>query len=268
MANARSVVKRIRPAQSSLEQKYLEHCTSYPSCRRRNSTLLWLTARVMIVLLTVAPFRRAAFVKADEENTVCGCSPPTYTFLLNFTLFCPPIDIDRNPGIESLECLIRPLGAPTTDLVPVVVTSVDVFELDQSRNVLQQTPIDGPFLSGESFSYASILNDRSEIDSTEQIPRALQVILYARNEEGVNLVNVFTITFSNQCGAVPVFETSTSVQSAGWAILVSLKVAPMDFNLSFLARDNPDLFTCSCFFVVNVVSNRLLPLFRASLVIR
>jgi hypothetical protein len=219
MAEVWSVVKRKRPSQSSSDVTGLTH--GYPPCLTRNTAAMRLFVKILLIL-TIAQLPRTVFVRAEANNAVCGCSPPTYTFLLDFTLFCPPIDINRNPGIQSLSCLISPFGAPTTDLVPVLITHVDVLELDQSNNVLVQSRIDGDFLSGETFSYTSILNNTEEIDSTEEIPRALQMNLNAKNEAGVTLINVFVITFSNQCGAVPVFESTSSVQSAGWAVFVSL----------------------------------------------
>jgi hypothetical protein len=225
MADAFSVVVGKRPAKVFLDQIKSPQCTMLNKCRISNSSLSWHTVRIILLLLTIMSGRRTALARAQDDNTVCGCSPPTYTFLLDFNLFCPPIEIDRNPGIQSLSCLISPFGAPTTDLAPVVVTHVDVLELDQSNNVLEQSRIEGDFFSEDSFSYASILNNTAEIDDAEQIPRALQLILNARNEAGVTLINIFVITFSNQCGAVPVFETSTSEQSAGWAIFVSISFA-------------------------------------------
>lgn len=149
------------------------------------------------------------------DNDVCGCSPSTYTFILDFSLSCPPTNITTGSGVASVSCLINPFGAPTNKLAPVVIDSVNILELDQVNNVLAEERIDGDLVDGDSFSYASIINNPEGITSIRQIPKALQLNLHGKNEDGVMLMNVFIVTFSNECGVFPVIQQG---ESAGWVI--------------------------------------------------
>lgn len=163
--------------------------------------------------------------RAQEESEVCGCSPSAYEFTLDYSnLSCDDDDtIATGPktGVLSVSCLISPFGSPTSDLVPVVVDSISVLELDQISNALIETRIDrAEFLNGDTFTYTSILNDEegNENFSARQIPKALQLNLNARNKDGVMLINVFIIAFSNACGIFPVIQDGDSV---GWVVFVS-----------------------------------------------
>jgi len=164
---------------------------------------------------------RAQKIITTDDDDVCGCSPPTYTFVLDFSLSCPPVNIttDTGSGVASASCLISPFGAPTNKLAPVVVDSVSILELDQINSVLVEERIDGELFDGDSFSYSSIINNPDDITGIRQIPKALQLNLNGKNEDGIMLMNVFIVTFSNECGVFPVIQEG---ESAGWAIFVSL----------------------------------------------
>ena len=153
-------------------------------------------------------------VVVDE---ICGCSPSNYSIVLDFSLFCPPVEVGRGNGIGEISCLISPLGAPSSDLEPVRLLNVDILELDQNNNVLTQERIDGGFVSGDTIVYTSILGRDVDL-AVEQIPRAFQMNLNGVNADGVALINVFVITFTNECGLLPVLDPG---ESAGWAVFVS-----------------------------------------------
>lgn len=153
-----------------------------------------------------------------HAQDICGCSPRTFTLNLDFSLACPPTNITSGGGIAAVSCLVSPFGAPATDLTPVVVESISILELDQSNNVIVEERIEGNLLDGDTFSYTSVLDNTGSITISEQIPRALQMNLNGRNLEGVILLNVFIITYSNECGFVPVIQDG---HSAGWVIFVS-----------------------------------------------
>jgi len=157
-------------------------------------------------------------VTAAPFDSVCGCSAATYTFVLDFSLTCPPTNITTGFGVASISCLISPFGAPTNNLYPAIIDSVSILELDQSNNVLVEERIDGEFVDGDSFSYSSIINNPDDVTSSQNIPRALQLNLNGRNSDGVILLNVFVITFTNECGVTPVIQEG---ESAGWTIFVS-----------------------------------------------
>ena len=150
-------------------------------------------------------------------DEICGCSPSNYSIVLDFSLFCPPVEVGRGNGIGEISCIISPLGAPSSDLEPVRLLNIDILELDQNNNVLTQERIDGGFVNGDTIVYTSILGRDVEL-AVEQIPRAFQMNLNGVNADGVALINVFVITFTNECGILPVLDPG---ESAGWAVFVS-----------------------------------------------
>ncbi len=154
------------------------------------------------------------------NDEVCGCSAAEYTFLLDFGLTCPPTNVrtGTGSGVLRVSCLVSPFGAPTDKLNPVVIDSVSVLELDQSNNVLVEERVGGGFVDGDSFSYSSVINNPDDVKSIQNIPKALQLNLSGRNEDGVMLMNVFVITFTNECGLTPVLQVG---ESAGWVRFVS-----------------------------------------------
>ena len=154
----------------------------------------------------------------SSSDEVCACSPSTYTFVLDFSLTCLPTNAMAGSGVASVSCLIGPFGAPTNNLVPVVVDSVSILELDQVNNVIVEKRIDGELFDGDSYLYSSVVNNLEGVTSAEQIPKALQLNLSGRNEHGVMLMNVFIVTFTNECGVLPVLQIGESV---GWAVFVS-----------------------------------------------
>jgi hypothetical protein len=159
-------------------------------------------------------------ITLTANDDVCGCSASTYILVLDFSLSCPPtnIDIAVGSGVAALSCLIAPFGAPTTNLTPVVLDSVSILELDQNFNVLVEEIINGELVNGDSFSYSSIVNNREDMTNIQNIPSELQLNLSGRNEDGVMIMNVFVIRFSNSCGVTPVIQDG---ESAGWVIFVS-----------------------------------------------
>mmetsp|Transcript_11865 Transcript_11865/g.34024 ORF Transcript_11865/g.34024 Transcript_11865/m.34024 type:complete len:277 (+) Transcript_11865:86-916(+) len=153
-----------------------------------------------------------------SNGDVCACSPTTYTFRMDFSSTCPPTNTNAESGVASVSCLISPFGAASDDLVPVIIESVGILELDQGKNVLVEERIDSEFLNGDSLLYSSVVKNLGAATSNEEIPKALQVNLSGRNKEGIMLMNVFIITFTNECGVYPMIQTGGSV---GWVIFVS-----------------------------------------------
>jgi hypothetical protein len=178
-----------------------------------------LLSFIWIVLLY--PSCNLYTVQAQEIGVdVCGCSPFTFQFNLDFTRTCPPTNITRGDALERTSCIVSPFGAPTTDLSPIVVESISILELDQSNNVIVEVLIDGNLMDGTSFSYTSILADPDDITSEQQIPKALQMTLNGRNQDGIILLNVFIITYTNRCGYFPVVQDG---ESAGWVVFTQVE---------------------------------------------
>ena len=150
---------------------------------------------------------------------LCACSPTSYEFTVDFGLTCPPVNIPVGNAVNETSCLISPFGAPDVDdLVPVSVDSINVLELGQNLRVVAQTNIEQSFNDGDTFTYTSIIADPDSIQEVQEVPRALQINIVGNNEAGDRIINVFIVTFTNQCDAYPVFEEG---QSAGWVKFVS-----------------------------------------------
>ena len=155
----------------------------------------------------------------DADQNLCACSPSTYQFTLDFSLTCPPMNVTRNGGIAATFCQISPFGdaqSNITDLVPVSVGYVDVLELGQTFEVLTQVNITGTFVNGDIINYTSIA--ASDSSSDPEVPKVIQLNMFAFNAAGEPIVNFFAIAFSNNCDEYP---TLIEGESAGWVQFVS-----------------------------------------------
>lgn len=175
-----------------------------------------LSISAALLLAALSP----ATTTAQEIGTeVCSCAPNTYEFTLDFALFCPPVNITLGDAVQATSCLVSPFGNPDVeDLVPIAVQSIDILELGQDLRVLVQENIEGNFGDGDTFSYTSVSADPSNINSAVDIPRALQLNLVGVNANDEPIINVYIITFTNNCGTYPVLQEG---QSAGWTRFVS-----------------------------------------------
>lgn len=151
-----------------------------------------------------------------QIDGVCSCSPSTFRFTFNFSLSCPPVRISQNGGIEESICTIQ-AETNATDLVPVTVTNVKVYEWDQNSLPFQPLPVTGEFIDGESFPYTSL--STKEVTSIAEIPTAIQVSATGKNAEGENILYSWVTQYTNVCDVYPVIFPS---DSAAWLVVVSL----------------------------------------------
>mmetsp|Transcript_52 Transcript_52/g.112 ORF Transcript_52/g.112 Transcript_52/m.112 type:complete len:424 (+) Transcript_52:105-1376(+) len=175
----------------------------------------WL---VYASILVVSLFLGSAAAQ-DVSGPICSCSPSKYTFTLDFSLECPPVNVTRNAGISATFCQISPFGDANetiVDLVPVEVGYVDVLELGQGFEVLTQENITGTFIDGDVIEYTSII----EREGNEDIPKVIQLNIFAFNAEGQPIVNFFAIAYSNICDEFP---TLLEGESAGWTHFTELE---------------------------------------------
>jgi hypothetical protein len=180
----------------------------------------WLTTLGLLVATT-------AGVTGQNEvgEDVCACSASSYEFTFDFSLFCPPVNITIGDAVSATSCLVSPFGSPdVTDLVPVAVQSIDILELGQDLSVLVQENIEGNFGDGDSFRYTSVAANPDAIGGYLDIPRAIQINAVGVNVQDEPIINVYIITFTNDCGAYPVLFEG---QYAGWTRFVS---RPIRFN--------------------------------------
>lgn len=150
---------------------------------------------------------------------ICSCAPNTYEFTLDFSLFCPPVNITQGDAVAATTCMVAPFGDPEVeDLIPVNVQSIDILELGQDLEIVVQENIAGSFGDGDTFSYTSYAAEPGEIINPNDIPRAIQLNIVGINQFDQTIINVYLITFSNNCGAYPVLFEG---QYAGWTRFVS-----------------------------------------------
>lgn len=95
------------------------------------------------------------------------------------------------------------------DYVPVVITGIDVLELDTGLIPIRLTPIRGSFGNGDIFSYTA--------DEENTIKGGIQLNILGVNQLDQTIQNVFVISFSNECG-VSVVEVGDVI---GWVVVVS-----------------------------------------------
>jgi len=159
--------------------------------------------------------------RATAQDT-CACSPSKFTFTLDFSLECPPVNVTttENSGIDTTFCQISPFGdinQKITDLVPVEIQYINIVELGQGFEVLSQKNVtDGPFKNGDSFPLTSIITNGED----DEIPQVIQLNIFALNVLGERILNFYAISYSNDCDAFPVlFEGG----SAGWTQFTKLE---------------------------------------------
>jgi hypothetical protein len=150
---------------------------------------------------------------------ICVCAPSTYEFTLDFSLFCPPVNITLGDAVKRTSCLVNPFGTPeVADLVPVAVSSIEILELDQSMEISVREKIEGSFGDGDTFQYTSIAALPGEIVNPDDLPRAIQLNIVGVNQFDESIINIYLIVFTNNCGRYPVLFEG---QSAGWTRFVS-----------------------------------------------
>ena len=124
--------------------------------------------------------------------------------------YFPEVDVEWNSANFTTSALTTEV-----DVTPVVIYSIQFLEVDTSFNVINQDSayvrgID--FVSGDVYSYTSI-----SATSRGAVPGGMNMVLRGVNAEGDPVRNVFTITYTNECG-VPTFEEGDAI---GWVVFVS-----------------------------------------------
>jgi hypothetical protein len=95
------------------------------------------------------------------------------------------------------------------------VYHVDMIELAQNSTRINQGNVSGSFGEGDSFIFESIVHGSGEaIDA----PKIMQLNIFATNIEGQPIINIFAVSFTNDCGIYPVIDEGNS---AGWVYFVS-----------------------------------------------
>jgi hypothetical protein len=169
----------------------------------------WMSTSRLLGLLTMIGI-------GAKGHEMCYCAPLKYTFTFDFALTCIPRNVTLNEGIFDLSCQVAPLCGPDdTDLVPVQVDFVDVFEFGQALSVISEVNIAGPFSDGDIFSYTSLVQRNKTLT---EFPIRIQLSIVASNGAGESILNIWNIEFTNNCSAFPVLLEG---ESYGWTKFVS-----------------------------------------------
>ena len=109
--------------------------------------------------------------------------------------------------------------ASSVDTQPVSIYSIQFLEVDKSFNVINQDSsyvrgID--LVNGDVFNYTSI-SAKPVAQTLGVVPGGMNMVLRGVNAAGEPVRNVFTITYTNDCG-VPTFEDGNAI---GWVVFVS-----------------------------------------------
>lgn len=161
------------------------------------------------------------YAHAQVGVSICACQPDSYEFTLDFSLTCQDMDVVAGqPGILDTACVLNTEGNENvTDFTPVIISEVQILELDQNLNVIFQTTVPGDLASGDKFNYTSITATQARELNDTSVPAALQLFLTGRNAQEQDLVNFYAILYDNACGIWPLLEEG---QTAGWTIFVSI----------------------------------------------
>lgn len=135
-------------------------------------------------------------------------------------------------SFSSSGAVIPDPAQSSVDVVPVSIYSIQFLEVDSKFNVINQDSsyvrgID--FENGAVFNYTSILS-KPLAQTMGVVPGGMNMVLRGVTAAGEPVRNVFTITYTNDCG-IQTFEEGDAI---GWVVFVSY----MSFLLlrSFITR--------------------------------
>ena len=171
----------------------------------------------IILLLAMTASNLTGIVHGQIGTTICACSPASYTFRLRFDLTCPGNIVNDN-GISQNACILDSPSLNNTDLVPVSVSSITIFELGPLFQVITQTPISSSngFVNGSTFVYSSILESDPNLNEGN-ITEGLQVIIEGVNAQQNDIINSWVILFTNECNVFPIFSVGDAI---GWLEII------------------------------------------------
>jgi hypothetical protein len=174
--------------------------------------------RILVAICLFGTIINYYMISAQVIGTdICACGPRSYTFRLNFSLTCADTTITNSSATAQPSCTIRGDGREDVDEVPVQIQTIQIVELDQNFRGVAQVIERNAFTDGSTLTYVSIIDQPTAINTTS-LPRGIQVVMTGRNANNQTLLNVFVVTFTNDCAVYPAIEEAASI---GWAVFVS-----------------------------------------------
>lgn len=153
----------------------------------------------------------------------CTCSPPDYTFTLDFNGDCDDSDVVPSDAIARVRCIVSDERfQPIADEIPTVITQIDVLEFGLNLTLLSETTYPGPFVDGDMFDFTSITGTPNY--NGLNVPQIFQLSLNGLNQNGEMVRNSLGVVYTNECGVEPIY---TEGDALGWLIFVSTAIACM-----------------------------------------
>ena len=166
--------------------------------------------------MTVVFFNLLKVVEGQIGETICACTPASYTFRVRFDLTCPG-NIQNSTGIEDTDCTLNNLGNPAnTDFIPVDVSRVEILELNREFQTIKFTEYADGFADNDTFEYVSITAEDSDLTEAG-ITRFFQSTVSGRNIAGDDISNVWVIELTNECDIFPIFSVGDAI---GWLEII------------------------------------------------
>ena len=157
---------------------------------------------------------------AQLGSTVCSCSPPAFEITFDFSVTCNDTDVANNTGVAEAECNVSPFqGGVAIDETPVVVSTIDVVELDRSNQVLKSSSVFQEFLNGDTFTYVTTSANVSAVNSATVVG-AWQISMIGSNAQQQPLLLMWIIKFTNDCQSYPVIVEGSKI---AWSVFVSFR---------------------------------------------
>uniref|UniRef100_A0A7S2Y324 Reelin domain-containing protein n=1 Tax=Entomoneis paludosa TaxID=265537 RepID=A0A7S2Y324_9STRA len=158
---------------------------------------------VKIFMLTSLFFAGA---RAQVGETLCACQPSVWEIDIDFELNCNNNTFMQGPGISEATCQVAPLQPNVIDFEFVSVSLIMIMERDQNRLPVGDTTfIPGPFANGDQFSYMSIVDSRTDFNTTS-LPKEIQFDFQGINSVGESIRATWSLAFTNNCSVFPVVE--------------------------------------------------------------
>mmetsp|Transcript_15908 Transcript_15908/g.23788 ORF Transcript_15908/g.23788 Transcript_15908/m.23788 type:complete len:395 (-) Transcript_15908:132-1316(-) len=206
--------------------------------RRRRRALINSSSKrtsrgmMMILLFSTVLFIILTYTHGEDTTATasCSCSPRAFLFKLDLaTGFCPQVYPASNlfgSGVKDYTCRIslspnNENGDAVEAIIDppriiqkkeAVVNSVQFIEVDTKFNVLHTSLVkDVELISGDSFRYTTM-------QQGDKIAGGISIILRGKNAVGDESENVFTVTYTNECG-VPTFQGGEKI---GWVTVENL----------------------------------------------
>jgi len=178
-----------------------------------------------ILLISTALLIILSYTHGEVATTTatCSCSPRAFLFKLDLaTGFCPqvyPASAIFGSGVKDYTCRIS-LSPNTNENAmemtidpprtirgkEAVVNSIQFIEVDTNFNVLHTSLVkDIELVSGDSFRYTTMQQE-------DKVAGGISIILRGKNAVGDESENVFTVTYTNECGV----STFQGGEKIGW----------------------------------------------------